>query len=85
MTATRRILEPATLLPAIEPFRVKAVEPIHRTTREERERALERAHFNLFHLDAEEVLVDLLTDSGMPLLLGGFLACYERETACRDA
>jgi tyrosine phenol-lyase len=64
MTATRRLPEADTLLPPIEPFRVKAVEPIRRTTLAEREAALARAHFNLFHIDAEKVLVDLLTDSG---------------------
>jgi tyrosine phenol-lyase len=64
MTAARRLLEPETLLPPIEPFRVKTVEPIRRTTRAEREAALLRVHFNLFQLDAEEVIIDLLTDSG---------------------
>ncbi len=48
----------------IEPFRVKVVEPIRRTTREERQRVLEEARWNVFLIDAENVLIDLLTDSG---------------------
>src|SRR2546422_7714108 len=48
----------------IEPFKIKSVEPIRWTTREERERFLGAAHYNLFLLPAERVLIDLLTDSG---------------------
>jgi tryptophanase len=48
----------------IEPFRIKSVEPLHHTTREEREQYLLDAGYNLFLIEARRILIDLLTDSG---------------------
>jgi tryptophanase len=48
----------------IEPFKVKVVEPIKMTSREERESLLKAAWYNLFLIRAENVIIDLLTDSG---------------------
>ncbi len=47
-----------------EPFRIKSVEPISLLSRGERVKVLERAHYNIFKVKAEEIYIDLLTDSG---------------------
>ena len=51
-------------LPFTEPFKIKMVENLYRSTREQREKWIEEASFNLFNLKSEQVFIDLLTDSG---------------------
>lgn len=48
----------------IEPFRIKSVEPIHFNTEKERQEIIKKAHYNLFLVHSEDVIIDLLTDSG---------------------
>lgn len=51
-------------LPWVEPYKIKMTEDIYISTREEREKWIEEAGFNLFNLTSDKVFVDLLTDSG---------------------
>ena len=51
-------------LPFAESWKIKMVEPIRKSTREERERWIREAHYNLFQLSADQVYIDCLTDSG---------------------
>ena len=51
-------------LPFAEPYKIKMIDPIHRSTREQREEWIKEARYNLFNLRTEQVYIDLLTDSG---------------------
>ncbi|MBR3589416.1 MAG: tryptophanase [Alistipes sp.] len=51
-------------IPFAEAYRIKMVEPLKKSTREEREQWLKEAHYNLFGLKSEQVYIDCLTDSG---------------------
>jgi tryptophanase len=51
-------------LPFAESYKIKMVEPLRRSTRREREAWLKAAHYNMFQLKADQVFIDLLTDSG---------------------
>lgn len=53
-----------TFRTVIEPFIIKSIEPIRMTTRAEREKVLQKADYNLFKINSQDVLIDLLTDSG---------------------
>ena len=51
-------------LPYAEPYKIKMVEPLRRSTKEQRMKWIKKAHYNLFNLSSDKVFVDLLTDSG---------------------
>ncbi|MBQ0017408.1 MAG: tryptophanase [Clostridiales bacterium] len=51
-------------IPFAEAWKIKMIEPLKKSTREQREQWLKEAHYNVFQLKAEQVYIDLLTDSG---------------------
>lgn len=51
-------------LPFAEPYKIKMVETLKRSIREDREKWIKEAKFNVFNLKSEQVFIDLLTDSG---------------------
>jgi tyrosine phenol-lyase len=74
--------------PEAEPYRIKVVEPLKLTTPKQREQVLKQAHYNLFSVPAEEVFVDLMTDSGTSAMShyqwAGLMTGDESYAGCRN-
>jgi tryptophanase len=71
-----------------EPFRIKTVEPIRLNSREERDRIIRGAKFNIFKIPAEDVYIDFLTDSGTSAMSdnqwAGLLMGDESYAGCKN-
>jgi tryptophanase len=74
--------------PEAEPYRIKVVEPLKMTSREQRVQIIKDAHFNIFNIPAEDVFVDLLTDSGTSAMSqdqwAGIMTGDESYAGCRN-